>query len=211
MLLLRLPIHVSKKRPTRSLSPPVVQQFARRRENTTVAQTAVPRRPPAVTRAYERHDSVSEWLKKWTRNQLVSARNRSNPLAVALPCLRPSIAGSRLRLQRLSRNQPAVPVRMPRPTFQLQARKAQAATGFEPTRGSPIGLAGRRLSHSAKVLLAMQSETQSLLRRSVCLRRCPDHRHAAATPPPARLSACVCTRSPAVMPPAARSQAHPRP
>ena len=29
--------------------------------------------------------------------------------------------------------------------------------GFEPTRGDPIGLAGRRLSHSAKVSLATTS------------------------------------------------------
>ena len=35
------------------------------------------------------------------------------------------------------------------------ARKSEKTTpvGFEPTRGDPIGLAGRRLNHSAKVSL----------------------------------------------------------
>ena len=30
-----------------------------------------------------KHDSVSEWLRRWTRNPLGSARRGSNPLAVA--------------------------------------------------------------------------------------------------------------------------------
>ena len=38
----------------------------------------------------------------------------------------------------------------------MHVRKPMQATpvGFEPTRGDPIGLAGRRLNHSAKVSLA---------------------------------------------------------
>ena len=32
------------------------------------------------------HDSVSEWLRRWTRNPLGSAREGSNPFAVAFAC-----------------------------------------------------------------------------------------------------------------------------
>ena len=43
----------------------------------------------------------------------------------------------------------------PAPVSASAAQECVATpVGFEPTRGDPIGLAGRRLSHSAKVSLA---------------------------------------------------------
>ena len=36
----------------------------------------------------ENHDSVPEWLRRWTRNPLGSARRGSNPLDVVLSALR---------------------------------------------------------------------------------------------------------------------------
>jgi hypothetical protein len=36
---------------------------------------------------------------------------------------------------------------------EAEPQEESTPVGFEPTRGDPIGLAGRRLSHSAKVSL----------------------------------------------------------
>ena len=47
----------------------------------------------------------------------------------------------------------------PRPTL----------AGFEPTQGNPIGLAGRRLSHSAKVRLAIHSDYLMFLHFCLCV------------------------------------------
>ena len=35
-----------------------------------------------ASKHFENHDSVSEWLRRWTRNPLGSARAGSNPAAV---------------------------------------------------------------------------------------------------------------------------------
>ena len=40
-------------------------------------------------------------------------------------------------------------------------RKTSTPVGFEPTRGDPIGLAGRRLSHSAKVSVGLATHSRS--------------------------------------------------
>ena len=41
--------------------------------------------------------------------------------------------------------------------------------GFEPTRGDPIGLAGRRLSHSAKVSLGSEKPLETQLGKTLGL------------------------------------------
>ena len=61
--------------------------------------------------------------------------------------------------------------------------------GFEPTRGDPIGLAGRRLNHSAKVSFAIEIDLpQNCMHDKLDARRPRDQRiaRAGARPPPAR-------------------------
>ena len=45
--------------------------------------------------------------------------------------------------------------------LRLFGAKVSTPVGFEPTRGDPIGLAGRRLSHSAKVSLVTRDDRKS--------------------------------------------------
>ena len=59
--------------------------------------------------------------------------------------------------------------------------------GFEPTRGDPIGLAGRRLNHSAKVSFAIEIDLpQNCMHDKLDARRPRDQRiaRAGARPPP---------------------------